>query len=179
MNEDLLISENIELGAESTGGHIAIKDLIARRPAQHLQEKPPNTAGPGVSKSPNRAQVPEREKSESVSSYDGDSYAIKYSQLNLSAAKLANFKTPTFLHLTNMITTLDKFRTEMDGSRVPKYEIAYIEKKRAEREKKRREERRTERRAKQEQIMLAKRESDHFYKQLTMRKPRIAEHSDL
>ena len=49
--------------------------------------------------------------------------------LNLSDEKLANIKSPMFLKLQAMISTLEKFREEMDGSRVPKYEVAYIAKK--------------------------------------------------
>jgi len=54
--------------------------------------------------------------------------------LNISDQKLMNFKSPMFLKLESMIHTLDKFRVEMDGSRVPKFEQHFIEKRRKERE---------------------------------------------
>ena len=56
------------------------------------------------------------------------SYSSQGRVLNISDEKLANIKSPMFLKLESMIQTLDKFRTEMDGSRVPKFEVAFIEK---------------------------------------------------
>ncbi len=53
----------------------------------------------------------------------------RWANINLSDEKLANIKSPMFLRLESMINTLDKFRTEMDGSRVPKYEVAFLQKK--------------------------------------------------
>lgn len=61
--------------------------------------------------------------------------------LNLSDEKLANIKSPMYLKLQKMINTLGKFREEMDGSRVPKYEIAFLAKKKIEEKKKRKQDR--------------------------------------
>ena len=51
--------------------------------------------------------------------------------LNLSDQKLANIKSPMFLKLEEMIQTVGMFKTEMIGTRVPKYEQRFIEKRRA------------------------------------------------
>ena len=59
--------------------------------------------------------------------------------LNISDTRMDNFKSPMFLKLENMISTLDKFRTEMDGARVPKYEQHFRAKRIEERERQRRE----------------------------------------
>ena len=59
--------------------------------------------------------------------------------LNISADKLANIKSPMFLKLESMIATLSQFRKEYDGERVPRYEVAFLAKKAKEEERKRRE----------------------------------------
>ena len=48
-------------------------------------------------------------------------------------------KSPMFLKLENMIQTLSQFREEYDGTRVPKYEVAFLEKKKKDEERHRRE----------------------------------------
>ena len=53
----------------------------------------------------------------------------RWANINLSDEKLANIKSPIFLKLETMISALDKFRSEMDGNRVPKYEVAFLQKK--------------------------------------------------
>ena len=55
--------------------------------------------------------------------------------LKLSDSRLANIKSPVYLKLEAMIGTLDKFRSEMDGNRVPRFEVTYLKKKRKENEK--------------------------------------------
>ena len=62
-----------------------------------------------------------------------------------------------------MINTLDKFRTEMDGSRVPKYEVAFLEKKKVIQEKQRRDMRRQERRDRKEKKAAEIRENEAVY----------------
>ena len=69
-------------------------------------------------------------------------------QLKLSDAKLANIKSPCFLKLEAMISTLDKFRSEMDGQRVAKFEIEYLKKKKKDHDRMMKEQRRAERKAK-------------------------------
>lgn len=46
--------------------------------------------------------------------------------LNIDQEKIANFKSPVYKKLENMIETLAMFRNEMDGNRVPKYEQTYL-----------------------------------------------------
>lgn len=58
--------------------------------------------------------------------------------LNLSDEKLANIKSPIYQQLNAMISTLGKFREEMDGTRVPKYELAFLARKKKEQKIKRR-----------------------------------------
>ena len=50
-----------------------------------------------------------------------------------------------FLRLEAMIDTVDQFRKEFDGTRVPKYEIAFLAKKKKEEERLKREQKRKER----------------------------------
>ena len=45
---------------------------------------------------------------------------------------MANFKSPVYVKLENMIETLNMFRNEMDGKRIPKYEKTYMMKKKKE-----------------------------------------------
>ena len=56
-----------------------------------------------------------------------------------------------FLKLEEMIHTVGMFKTEMIGTRVPKYEQRFIEKRRADQERKRREMRRISRLEKMKQ----------------------------
>ena len=63
---------------------------------------------------------------------DIDSIHGPMGHLHISAQKLANIKSPMFMKLDAMIHTLDKFRGEMQGDRVPKFEAAFIEKRREE-----------------------------------------------
>ena len=49
--------------------------------------------------------------------------------LNLSDAKMANIKSPVFMRLETMISTLGRFREEMDGTRIPKWEQQWLERK--------------------------------------------------
>ena len=53
--------------------------------------------------------------------------------------KLANMKSPVYLKLETMIETIDFFRKEMDGNRVPKFEQSYREKQKKEKERQARE----------------------------------------
>ena len=70
--------------------------------------------------------------------------------LNISNEKLANIKSPMFLRLEAMITTVDQFRKEFDGTRVPMYEVAFLAKKKKDEERLRREQRRKERQDKKD-----------------------------
>lgn len=67
-----------------------------------------------------------------------DSYELRWNP-NISEQKLANIKSPMFLRLEAMIQTVDQFRKEFDGTRVPKYEVAFLAKKKKEEERQRRE----------------------------------------
>ena len=42
--------------------------------------------------------------------------------LNISEEKMANFKSPVFVKLEQMIEMVAMFRNEMDGKRIPKFE---------------------------------------------------------
>lgn len=84
--------------------------------------------------------------------------------LNISDQKLANFKSPMFLKLESMIQTLDKFRHEMDGNRVPKYEQHFIEKRKREEEIKRQETKRKERHERRQKREAEKREYEMLYR---------------
>ena len=55
-----------------------------------------------------------------------DDDEVSYNQLNLSDAKLANLKSPVFLKLEAMIQTLQQFRDEYQGARVPFYDKKYL-----------------------------------------------------
>ena len=55
-----------------------------------------------------------------------------------------------FLRLETMITTVDQFRKEFDGTRVPMYEVSFLAKKKKEEERKRRESKRKERKERKE-----------------------------
>ena len=52
---------------------------------------------------------------------------------------MANLKSPVFLKLETMIETINMFRQEMDGNRVPKFELSFREKKKKEKERQLRE----------------------------------------
>ena len=55
---------------------------------------------------------------------------------------MANIKSPVFLRLEAMISTLGRFREEMDGSRIPKWEMQWLERKAIEDKKQMREQKR-------------------------------------
>ena len=55
-----------------------------------------------------------------------DSDDNSYNKLNLSDAKLANLKSPCYLKLQAMIHTLQQFRDEYQGARVPFYDKKYL-----------------------------------------------------
>ena len=59
---------------------------------------------------------------------------VETPELNLSEDKLANIKSPVYLKLENMIQTLDMFRNNMDGKRIPKFEQAFKDRKKLEAE---------------------------------------------
>ena len=69
---------------------------------------------------------------------------------NISDEKLANIKSPLYLRLEAMIGTVDQFRKEFDGERIPKYEIAFLAKKKKEEERLKREKKRKERQERRE-----------------------------
>ena len=48
---------------------------------------------------------------------------------------MANIKSPVFLKLETMIETINMFRQEMVGNRVPKFELSFREKNKKEKER--------------------------------------------
>ena len=58
---------------------------------------------------------------------------------------MANIKSPVYLKLESMIETINFFRKEMDGNRIPKFEQLYREKKKKEKERQMREAKRNAR----------------------------------
>ena len=68
--------------------------------------------------------------------------------MHLTDEKLANMKSPVYLKLETMIETIDFFRKEMDGNRVPKFEQSYREKQKKEQERQAREAKRFARKQK-------------------------------
>ena len=72
-----------------------------------------------------------------------------------------------FLKLQAMISTLDKFRVEMDGSRVPRYEVAYLQKKRDAVKERKREIRRQERQERKEKRHAEQIANELLYRQMT------------
>ena len=93
--------------------------------------------------------------------------------LNLSDAKLANIKSPVFLRLETMISTLDRFRSEMDGNRIPKYEMAFLEKKQKELEKQKRIRERQERKEKVKMLQELNPKAVQEYSNVTGTTPRM------
>ena len=83
---------------------------------------------------------------------------------NISDEKLANIKSPMFLRLEAMIETVDQFRKEFDGSRVPKYELAFLAKKKKEEERQKREQKRKERQERKERQAEYEREQAAYQK---------------
>ena len=59
-------------------------------------------------------------------------------------------KSPMYLRLEAMIDHIDQFRKEFDGERIPKYEIAFLAKKKKEEERQKREQKRKERQERKE-----------------------------
>ena len=55
--------------------------------------------------------------------------------MNMSEEKIANIKSPVFLKLETMIETINMFRQEMDGNRVPKFEQNFREKRKKEKDR--------------------------------------------
>ena len=53
--------------------------------------------------------------------------------LNLSKEKMENLKSPVWLKLDSMIETLDNYRNNMSGQRVPNFQKQFIMRKRKER----------------------------------------------
>ena len=50
--------------------------------------------------------------------------------LKLSKEKMDNIKSPLFLKLANMIETLDNYRNNMEGQRIPNFQREFIMRKR-------------------------------------------------
>ena len=63
-----------------------------------------------------------------------------------------------------MIETVDQFRKEFDGSRVPKYELAFLAKKKKEEERQKREQKRKERQERKERQAEYEREQAAYQK---------------
>ena len=66
----------------------------------------------------------------------------------MSEEKIANIKSPVFLKLETMIETINMFRQEMDGNRVPKFEQNFREKRKKEKDRQLREAKRLARKKK-------------------------------
>ena len=95
-----------------------------------MKQQPPKAASPDFDSGENNpaSQKSPRSESESGSSSSGSSQSDKRPlyNLNLTDAKLANIKSPVFLRLEAMISTLGRFREEMDGSRIPVWEQQWL-----------------------------------------------------
>ena len=72
-----------------------------------------------------------------------------------------------------MINTLDRFRSEMDGSRIPKYEMAFLEKKQKELEKQKRIRERQERKEKVKMLQELNPKAVQEYSNVTGTTPRM------
>ena len=97
---------------------------------------------------------------------------MAYHGLNLSDAKIANIKSSCYLKLEAMILTLDRFRSEMDGNRIPKFEIAFLDKKKKELERQKRIKERQERKEKVKQLQDLNPKAVEEYTSMTGYTPR-------
>ena len=139
LNEDLIIAEGDVIGVKDVTQQLSIIDPPTARSSSQPLQNPPMTATHIEEVEDMIEYEDERGNIELAPSgitalesvNESLSNALdRMSILNISDSRIDNFKSPMFLKLETMISTLDKFRSEMDGSRVPKYEKHFIAKRR-------------------------------------------------